>query len=404
MRLTLLLPALLFAITSLKSQNKFPGYFVNLTGDTVRGNFPSYKQSETSPFQIDFVSANGNATLTPANTKGFSITDFDTYESKHIRRMLNPIELTEGFNETDTTNRFDERDAFVRVVYNKGGVKVYEFKDLQRPNYYIQYKSDTLTELENKVYLKNNLLVEERKYRNQLNFLFLENIMQNKKLAIALEDLRYQPEELSTFLDKVQKIKVEGGTKTKKQFDLLLITGLSMNSFEVTRRNYSFKPSMVDYPTTFAPVFGIGINMYSRRNLGKNIATAQLKFWNFKNGGGFSESADNYQFSFESKVATLAVGFGRNWVHTSNLSWYTTVAPEVTALIGSKTNGSTMFMSPFKDKMLDLNVNFQTGIVIKRKFGVWASYNLAGFDTRAYLHYRSIHQPLQLGVDWRIKL
>src|SRR4051794_10510690 len=104
----------MLCFAQLQAQKKIPGFYIDLKGETVRGNFLNYRDKEDNPETIQFETpASGIIELTPLNCVKFSIEGFDTYETRSIKKMRNPIEFEPGFNETDPTDVFEQKDVFL---------------------------------------------------------------------------------------------------------------------------------------------------------------------------------------------------------------------------------------------------------------------------------------------------
>src|SRR5688500_1353892 len=69
------------------------GYYINNAGDTVRGQFPDFRQWNKNPSSVDFI-PDGSAdklVLTPTTSRGFRIDETESYIAYNGTRLQNPI-------------------------------------------------------------------------------------------------------------------------------------------------------------------------------------------------------------------------------------------------------------------------------------------------------------------------
>lgn len=397
----------MLCLVQLQAQKKFPGFYIDLKGDTVNGNFLNYKDKEDNPETIKFEAAGGNTIeLTPKNSLGLHLEGYDTYESRSIKRMKNAIEFKPGINETDPTDVFEQKDVFLTVLFDQDGTRLYGFRDRLRVNFFIQKNSDTLTELQFKMYLNNNVLVEERKYRNQLNFLFLSAISTDNKLKEIVEKLNYDENDLVSFLHRIYDKK---WTKDKNKYplDIEILGGASSNKFEIDGPKASiYGPARTIFKNSIGPVVGISLNKYSRKNFGKNFLSVQLKYWSFKNSGSVN-GTDAYDVNYKAGVIALGVAVGRNWIHKPNISWSTSISAGNTIVVGGKAESAfTHLVYKAKNSSLGLYSSLQTSVVVMKRLSIWGAYYLNAINSHVYpfgTAYEAYHTPSQVGLGWRFK-
>src|SRR5687768_2631683 len=92
------------------------GYYINIAGDTVQGQFIDFKQWNKNPSAVDFLpegSAN-KLLLTPSVSRGFNINENESYIAYQGTRLQNPVTYN-----TATAAEADEYQtvsAFLRQI------------------------------------------------------------------------------------------------------------------------------------------------------------------------------------------------------------------------------------------------------------------------------------------------
>jgi hypothetical protein len=381
------------------AQKRVPGYYISSKGDTISGSFTEFSEWNFNPSHVKFEgNTNESHVLTVENCKSFAVNGYDQYESIQLSRMTNSIELN-GNYEMEGAEAFENIKVFGRIIYNNNGLRLIEFKDKKRENYFYQKDNGAITELVFRVYLSDGKVVDDKRYLKQLQALFVSHLQKDKKLAQGLPRLQYTEEDLVSFVNQVHNEKVLKNAR-KYPSELVLIGGASFNSFKVTPRNVFLTQSTTSYNSVLSPIIGFGIINYSQRNFGKNIYAVQIKNYSFKNKG----IADNkVSYEYKANVTMVGVNFGRKWINKPNLSWYTSFAPSAVFLLGNtETRVSGEQKKVVKGRFLAHIVGLQTGVVFQR-FGIWGLYNIGTVNTHTYVQVGTRHRSLQAGIDWKLK-
>ena len=347
--------------------------------------------------------ASGNEqVLTPETARQVTIEEYDTYVSRRFTRLINPYTGLTDYRNYMPQDSLEEIHGFLLYLTQGNGVRLYKFQDKKRENYFIEKDGGPLTELKFKVHVDdNNKVVEDLRFKQQLQTAFALNPATNAFLYNKLQRLEYKEDKLEAFIGQTA-----GKQKKKRMYpaDLVVMGGLAYNTFDIIAYNSPNTSSQGTFKPGVAPVLGVTYFDYSQRNFARNFILLQAKWYHFRHSAiyEYPNSGRETTLTYESQVANLNVGLGRNLIKTPTLSYYAAVAPSLVVLLGSKeTNSFTGAAS--KSTLLTYNFTLQTGVRLKRNLGVWLHYNVVANDVQSYVFYDHRHRTVQLGLDWLIK-
>ncbi len=391
---------------ALNAQKTFPGFYITSTGETINGMFPHFKEWSQNPGKVQFeTNTKKQVELTPDMCQSFAVSGYDTYESIRVKRMTNPNRHVFNYQDATQEETFEDIHVFLHRIYDESNVKLYEYRDNKRENYFISV-NDTFTELFFKIVYKKNErtgideLFNDKGYIDQLKSLFSSQLKNDNKLTKYVNSLRYDNNDLITFINWALGVKKQK-QKNKYPSEFAVIAGASYNSLKVTPYKQFVYPTTIDYPSNFTPVIGLSYTTYGGRSLGKNMYSGELKYYRFKHSANTSDE----EWEYKANALTIGFGIGRKWINKQFISWYTSIIP--TAMLLSNNTESKTYLNEKTVTSEGINVAFrfglQTGVIIKR-FGIWAEYNLPANDIQTYQQYDTFHQSIQAGVDWRFKL
>lgn len=392
------------------SQNKYPGFYIAKSGETVNGFFPQFKEWKFNPSSVGFETNTGQSVqLTPETCNSFTVTGFDTYESMEIRRMTNLTRFYDIKNpEVSDGDKFDTIRVFLRKIYGANAISLYEFVDNRRENYFIK-TSDGLSELIFKVDYKEGAgsgespmyIVEDKRYIDQLRALFAFEIEKNKKLGRKLHSLRYTEAGLVSFFNIVFNEDNSGGEKVRISREILFTAGASYNTFKVSPYNSIYEFTTPDYKPSVAPLLGIGIIEYGQRRLKKYFLTAEIRYTSFRNAG---EDPSGKEWIFQSKILGSQVGLGRKLISNKNFTWYCSFHGSLSAFIDNKPTGFTINSGQTIEEVRNFiaNIGIQTGFFFSN-FGAWVQYN-PRVVTHIMARFRPELTSINAGISWRMPL
>ena len=384
-------------------KNVFPGYFVDMNGDTVKGNFLNYRQLEKSPRRIIFQasSADRQIVLIPINIKYIEVKNYDSYISYNGLRMINAMDHSRVYEHgiLNSEDKFDSVSVFLRLIASTPECDLYVLSDKMRLNLFYKPKDGPVTELIYKLNFINGNVIPSEQYKTQLLTIF-EKQINDKRLESALEKLQYSESGIRSFANLlyVQTIKKPNQLTKEKRF--VIIGGISLNTLNV-KGDETFDVTKPDYDRTLSPVIGIGYMATIQRSMGKFFIYPQVKVYNFKNEGNTSEGSAQNKYVFKTSIIInpiLSVGF--NLKNEEKFKWY--LAGGISALILSNNTYTNTRVYPTSTLVLvnetesfAINGQVQTGTVINR-FILWGSYIVPAriLDKPAYI---AKHSGFQLG-------
>ena len=386
------------------AQTSFHGYFISPNGDTTRVSYPDYKQWNFNPQQITVQTGDGKTeVLTPENTREFVIDGYDTYVSRRFSRIANPITSINDFRVLSPDDSVEQVHGFLLYMTQAKGVRLYKYNDKRRENFFIEKEGEPLSELKFKIHVTDDLqAVDDNRYKQQLHVAFRESISANPSLQHRLNRLEYKEEKLEAFMRQV-----EGNKAAKKKMypgELLVLGGVAYSSFEVKGSEMTTASSETTYDPSVSPVLGIAYFDYSQRNFAKNFFLLQLKWYRYQNNGVYTYpySSQKTKITYESHLANLSVGLGRNFVQTPAASFYVVVAPTALLLLNTKEIYNEKDVAS-RATFFTYNILLQTGVRFKNKLGIWAHYNVLPIDVQKYVFFQHNHRSIQVGVDWTLK-
>jgi hypothetical protein len=121
----LIVSFVLISSVSFSQKKQFDGYYINLSGDTIKGVIADYKQWNYNPSHVSFIpmQSGGKVSLTALNCKEFHAVGYDTYISYIGARMTNPIEFGIA-TEHDKEDVYDTISTFFKSDCCNGQVQV----------------------------------------------------------------------------------------------------------------------------------------------------------------------------------------------------------------------------------------------------------------------------------------
>lgn len=403
---------------SFTQQKKIEGDYITSSGNTVKGCFPTFKQWDKNPSEVEFITTdNVTVILTPNNCLSFRIADYDSYIAYRGPRMINPIEDSKT-ETTDSTSQYDSINTFLRVIYQTNDIKIYSLKDKKRTNFFYQ-KGKDIIELEKKQFIRNagnnKYISSIDRFKDQLKKEFSDQIIA-KKLQFDINNLSYSEKKIVKFMDMVNE------TATSKKINkyptqLFVGAGAALNSFSYKSPYTTDEENMIDYKSPIKPVLVIGANIYVSRNFGRTFISPRIKLYSYKSSGEVPitlspSAAYTVKSTFGAgPIITILVNAGYLILKSDHLEWYISAGPNAIALLNNKEvreeiitagqgPGSTAIR---EDNRFIFSVNAETGITIRKNWTAWLNYQppIKAFEyTTSSIKFSS----LQIGINWTFKV
>jgi len=397
---------LFFFCNTFSQKNEFTGYYIKLTGDTVKGVFTNYRQWGNNPDRVGFIptSTGTELQLTPTSCQSFLIDNNDTYVSYKGPRLTNPIDFNNAQN--NTADAFETITTFLRQAAATEKLKLYVYKESSRINLFYKENNNTIIELQQKGAVVNNSFWESMTYKQQLKELF-----PSEKDKEKINQLNYTEESIGSFVNKQNKVE-PNLKKPNSNFDgLLIMAGASLNSLKFSG-DKSVVYSSKDYPTNITPVIAVGYKFSINRNFGKLFLFPQLIISSFKHTATtFYNSTTPYpaQVNTFQSSPTISFGlhFGYNIVNKQGLKLFIAPGAGITILSKNKQTDKTQFsiteertiVTPQPNTTYLLDV--QGGLIVVEKFIIWGSYNLPATIT-SYSSNKGNLSSVRFGLGYKL--
>src|SRR5436190_22582142 len=137
-KLLIVLTLIIISINSVSAQKNVKGYYVSVQGDTVKGTFLKYRVWDKNPAHVRFKNDHDKEILLSASEARMFQADgqYRYFSFEGYRHLNNKDQLS------DTV----KVQAFLKLIFESADTRLFELKDTQRSNIYLQ-KDDVLTEL-----------------------------------------------------------------------------------------------------------------------------------------------------------------------------------------------------------------------------------------------------------------
>jgi hypothetical protein len=345
-------------------------YYINNTGDTIRGTVNNYKQWDKNPSTISFRSGNGDIILDPKNCKEVVINQSDRYISYAGTRISNPEKIEKISDGLDVgVVKKDSINVFLRDIYHYKNYFLYKLFDNTRNNYYLG-KNGEVDELEYYETIVDNRVTSYDGYKVVLDQTLSEDGITG--LNEKLKNVTYNETTLINFISNTLKDDANNSEKKRNKYptELLVGTGAIANIASLNFNNSFF----ISNKTTISPFLEFGVRLYNQRKFGKPFFQSVISFMplksSFVNNGGLKYDmslsllsvylSPGYMFVKNDQLSVYgAVGFGilaafnlkNDYQNTTTDLGTTTklgIRPEIGILIGNKLNISLFGTAPFK--------------------------------------------------------
>ncbi len=346
------------------------GYYINLNGDTVRGNFSNLPETG-NPSRVDFIPGGSTEVmvLRPGDVRGFRVGNYDFYLSYSGPRLLNS-----GDGSGSSGSSVDTITTFLRDIGETGGYTFYSYSDSKRVNLFYTMGDDRVDELRN---ISSTPMKGD--YRDQLNIM-LSSKVDTSVLYSMVKKLDYSEEGMINFIDELNELTSEHTVPAFKGF--VATVGYSYNIFSASGSN-AIPAVSTNYKEGGSWLVGFGYIKPLRKGGGQYFIYPNIKAFNYETSGTItryngvattSYSSDlvlypafNVGFHLVNKAAFkffLSPGFGflilMNNTEENNFAFYD----------GTSENTST------EKTEFTFDVNLKTGVVLLNRFMIWAAYNI----------------------------
>jgi len=206
----------------------FPGYYVDLKGDTVRCSI-EFADWNLNPKTIKVQVNNSLREFGPDDIRAFGITGYDDFISAKVTYHTNPI------SGPDLPNRYSDstvtRSGFLKVV-ESGVYSLYVFDVPERMYLFDSSPDHQLSELIYRVKMTNDTLQEDQSYKKQLVPLFMNEGL-SEKYFNKISLVPYRASQIGSLFRVLNEAHtgVQSKKKQKGSFQVELFAGAIQNTF-----------------------------------------------------------------------------------------------------------------------------------------------------------------------------
>jgi len=230
----------------------FPGYYIDLKGDTVRCNI-EYRDWNLNPKTIRVQVKNDMVELGPEEIQAFGVDGYRDYVSAKVTYHLNPISgpvLPTKFSDSTVT-----KSIFLQVEV----AGVYSLYVLVLPEriYLFERGPDRSTnELLYRAKMDNDSLQEDQSYRQQLVNLFMNEGLSEKYFE-RISNVSYSTAQIASLFQILNGTHTVAGSKKNSggEFQIEVFAGAIMNSFPTSFDGKYIKSAQFD--PSYSPSGGL---------------------------------------------------------------------------------------------------------------------------------------------------
>ena len=402
----------LFFINAFTQANYQPGFIIKNNGETIHG-WIDYRQWSNNPKKILFKQNMGEKEVpyTVDDLSLFSITNKDTYTRAIVTKDIRPVDIK--YLTDDTQGSVVSDTVFLRELVVSDTLSLYALTD-DKYHFYIKYKTGGYEELIYKVYLHDGVSETQTTYRQQLLTYLPSNRPDYKELDYRLNHSRYVGKDLIALVQLIDHRSGAITLKTKKNKPSFFISGGGQVSFI----NFEGFPDIsgLNYSNKVTPAFGIGMDIYSGRNLDDFTIRFELVYSSlYYNGNG--TSADNVlspekerNYSLKVHSITPSAGFLYNFLRSKTYKVYAGVkigynlsSYPLNEYIETtpSTNTTRTIKNDYEFEKGWLSGSANVGLILSNKFEVMGSFSIIGSFSN-YINYSVKPNIIYGGVAYHL--
>jgi len=410
---TILIFCSLFFFLQLNAQRKsFYGYFIAVSGDSIKGIFPNYTQWNRTPSKVQFLpdSQSNKISLIPTNCLKFLVEDYEEYVAFTGTRLANSIDDDLVMDNQMFWTADDEDSTvstFLRVIIKSTSCEILVLNDGIRTNFFYRMPGQAIQEFrfKKKFINETRTVVYMDEYKDQIKKLFGHEIA-NKNLGKELENLAYREESFYDFFKKLFSNPLEVQQLKKKTGSLNINAGISLNTFSVNGDLYA---RARNFANSISPFVAIGYLMPFKRNFGRSFLYPQLRIYSFENSGTANTGTSERTSTFKSGVILLPeLNGGVNIVNQKSIQFFVYAGIGIMVMIDgkevyeNKSSSGYLYTNETELSKLTGSTNFSTGLRFKSKFSVFITYVLPT-SVSNYQNYTPKHSSMQFGLCYRFR-
>lgn len=275
---TMLLTIVVFTVAPLVSygqKNFQPGYYIDIQGDTVRGEVDNQKWSK-SPQKINFLQNGAPKTISMNEMLGFGIDGDDQFVRQVVTRSTRPVDIVK-LKHPFTDSLITAPLLLRRVV--DGHWSLY-YANVEKPLFFLQVGKDSLEELQ-------YIVRDYGEYaRFSEHFIFRRQIQDKRITAgadslmpILLDRLYYHEKDLASYICSLNG-RSSAVVRSKRMARFFVGAGIVNNKLHMEGK-FAINITDMNARSTFSPVVQAGIDFSELRNLRRFMFRLEMAAFQF---------------------------------------------------------------------------------------------------------------------------
>ncbi|QNA45737.1 hypothetical protein [Lacibacter sediminis] len=307
---------LVFTHSVLAQTKTLPGYYINLSSDTVTCQI-SFKDWAINPTEIKIIDGKRTITLGLRDMLGFGVSGKTHYVRKTVTYHLNPLSgllIPEQFSDSVIT-----KEVMLKIV-RRGKFQLYELVLPERDYFFIENKNKEIAELIYRVRKSDVELIEDEQFKQQLYRYLVEEgladsyIWENNKITYSAEKIG----KIVNYINGANSSNQIQYETVKPGLSIELKTGAYINFFPTQLQDP--RATMVKLPASISPSLGLDLifalpGKFQRAGLGLGVSYNHIKV-NFTQKDSFLTTVSpayyfttKYNYTYSSSIPTLFTNF-----------------------------------------------------------------------------------------------
>jgi hypothetical protein len=229
--ISFLLFFLFIAFAGYSNSRLFPGYYINLQGDSVHCKI-EFNDWNLNPKTIRIEVGNKKMEFAPTDIRGFGVDGYDDYLSARVQFHTAPIsgkDVPLEFSDSVSTTTF-----FLKIL-DRGYYSLYDLVYPERVYLFMQHQDSSIAELVYRTKSINDTLFADPQYKNVLLSLFVQEGIGDKNFN-RISNTLYNASDVQSLFKILNES--HGGYNyhktTKQEFQVQLYVGGIRNAFPTT--------------------------------------------------------------------------------------------------------------------------------------------------------------------------
>jgi hypothetical protein len=409
-----------FPLFSLAQSNYKSGYVINLKGDTLRG-YINFKEWSSNPKNIDFRSALNDKTsqLGLADINYFEINGYTSYRAYSVSISTNTVDFNSPPVADDTSSITGT--AFLKVLEKGRYVTLYAYKDALKQRFYIKDNDAVVpTELQYGMYKdqnSENSIIDKNTYRAQLLQIAEKYNVSSDNLIQQVQQSQYKDYILIPIAEKINGNNAGKNYLISNNPPVRFYAGAAFvsNSLKFTNGDPFYG---AQHYTSGAPKISIGADVFTNPDVGHLIFRLEMGYspvsFNLvepENPIAYAANPISGIENLKMNIIFITPQIIYNFYNAPMLKVFADAGYSINVLSyptttfsqtqDGKVINTEMVQGIEASKSNSSNFMFKGGVVISKRFEIYAAYYLSAQITNSF-SFNSNFSTFQFGANYFI--